>query len=86
MTRKVSHSLSPIEKEIGLTNCHTRFTVFLYHGFFLWCVGTKTNFFYDGKKIAKLKEESIIVGETVKTAESTGIKKLRLRTAESVAI
>ena len=42
--------------------------------------------FYDGNEIAKLEEESIIVGETVKTAKSTGIKKLRLRTAESVAI
>ena len=41
--------------------------------------------FYDGKKIAKLEEESIIVGKTVKTAKSAGIKKLRLRTAESVA-
>ena len=41
--------------------------------------------FYDRKKIAKLEEESIIVGKTFKTAKSAGDKKLRLRTAEIVA-
>ena len=38
--------------------------------------------FYDGKKIATLKEESIIVDKATK---SVRIKKLRLKTAESVA-
>ena len=38
--------------------------------------------FYDGKKIARLKEESIIVDKATKSAR---IKKLRLKTAESVA-
>ena len=44
----------------------------------------KTNFFNSGKKIAKLEEESIIVEKVFKAAKSAGIKKLRLRTAESV--
>ena len=45
----------------------------------------ETNFFYDGKKIARLEEESIIVDKAFKAAKSAGIKKLRLRTGESIA-
>ena len=37
------------------------------------------------KKIAKLKEESIIADQAFKTVKSLAIKKLRLKTAESVA-
>ena len=57
----------------------------LYYVYIFQEVIIKTNFFNSGKKIAKLEEESIIVEKVFKAAKSAGIKKLRLRTAESVA-
>ena len=49
------------------------------------CVLVEPSLFYNGKKIAKLEEKSVIVDKAFKPAESVGIKKLRLRTTESVA-
>ena len=34
------------------------FAVFLYHGFFLWCVGTKTNFFMTGRRLQSWKKKA----------------------------
>ena len=76
----------PHRKRNRVNKLSHSFHCVLISWFFSLVCRDENKLFYDGKKIAKLKEESIIVDETVKTAKSTGIKKLRLRTAESVAI
>ena len=40
---------------------------------------------FDREEIAKLEEESIIIDKALKAAKLVGIKKLRLRIAESVS-